>query len=172
MGQSTVEEPTPGVRVCWAWHWGAALVLAATVSVLLARYEDLPDPYPVHYGLTGTPDGFASRSHVLVLLPVVIGATLVVAIAVSHAVHVRSLRTALQRPAGRYDHLDWTAQRGPTSVAVLGPVNLLLAVAFSGVSLLPVVGALAGSLMTWGGLCLLVAVLVASSVRARRQQRG
>ncbi|MCL3776606.1 MULTISPECIES: DUF1648 domain-containing protein [unclassified Actinomyces] len=172
MSRTTGTRPAPAVRVRWAWHWGAALVLLSTVVVLLSSYEDLPDPYPVHYGLTGVADSFASKSHVMVLLPVVIGAVLVAAIAVTSTVQARSLSTRPERPVGRYDHLDCTAKSTPESVAVLGPVNLLLAVTFSGVSLLPVVGPLAGSGMMWGGLGLIIAVLATVSVRARRRQRG
>lgn len=166
----TLTHPTPVVRVLWAWHWAAALMLLATVAVLLAAYEGLPDPYPVHYSPTGVADDFASKSRVMVLLPTVIASVLVGAIAATNAALARSLRTQPERPVGRYDHLDWTAKSTPESVAVLGPINLLLAVTLSGVSLLPVVGPLAGSSMIWGGLTLLIVLTTIQSVRARRRR--
>ncbi|QPL04634.1 MULTISPECIES: DUF1648 domain-containing protein [Actinomyces] len=164
--------PVPTVRVRWAWHWGASLILLATAAVLLTVYEGLPDPYPMHHSLTGVADGFASKGHVVVFLPTVIGAVLVGALAATNTVLARSLRTRSERPVGRYDHLDLTGKSTPESVAALGPVNLLLAVILSGVSLLPVIGPLAGTGMIWGGIALLIAVIAVQSVRARRQQHS
>ncbi|WP_366180040.1 hypothetical protein ABXS69_07195 [Actinomyces timonensis] len=104
--------------------------------------------------------------------PTLIGAVLVGAVAATHSALARSLRARSERSVGRYGHLDWMDTSTPESITVLGPVNLLLAVIFSGVSLLPVVGPLAGNTMLWGGVGLLVAVIAIESVRATRQQRG
>lgn len=38
-------------------------------ALLVARYDDVPDPYPVHYGITGQPDKFVPKTMFRVLAP-------------------------------------------------------------------------------------------------------
>lgn len=49
-----------------------ALGLAAVV-IGLVRLDQLPDPYPVHFGPAGDPDRFTDRSPGAVLMPAVVG---------------------------------------------------------------------------------------------------
>lgn len=49
-----------------------ALGVAAVVTGVV-RLDQLPDPYPVHFGLAGDPDRFADRSLGNVLIPAVVG---------------------------------------------------------------------------------------------------
>lgn len=67
------DETLVSLRPALPW---IVLTLALGFGALVlgvVRLEDLPDPYPTHFGPAGDADDFADRSLVTVLLPVVIG---------------------------------------------------------------------------------------------------
>ena len=45
----------------------------AAVVTGIVRADELPDPYPVHFGLAGDPDRFTDRSLGAILMPAVVG---------------------------------------------------------------------------------------------------
>ncbi|MGO1166567.1 MAG: DUF1648 domain-containing protein [Janibacter sp.] len=55
--------------------WLVVMLALGLVAVLTGavRVDELPDPYPVHFGLAGDPDRFADRSLGTVLMPAVVG---------------------------------------------------------------------------------------------------
>ncbi|WP_040337632.1 DUF1648 domain-containing protein [Candidatus Blastococcus massiliensis] len=55
------------------WYVASAALLATTTVVGALRYDDLPGRVPVHWDLSGTPDGFADTSPWTALGPVWIG---------------------------------------------------------------------------------------------------
>jgi len=77
------------------------LFLGAVAAVVAARWQSIPDRFPVHWGLTGQPDAWATRSASGVLGPLAVGFLLVLVLV--------ALRRRL--PA-------WAARRGPAEVRV------------------------------------------------------
>jgi uncharacterized membrane protein len=53
-----------------------ALFLALTTYTVLSRYASLPDRVPVHFGISGTPDRWGSKSELFVLVALVWGLTI------------------------------------------------------------------------------------------------
>ena len=51
----------------------AALIYAAGFAYILLRWESIPDPVPIHVGLTGEADGFAPKTLLTTILPMIIG---------------------------------------------------------------------------------------------------
>jgi uncharacterized membrane protein len=56
---------------------GPFLLLAAVAGALVARWDKLPERFPVHWGLAGQPDRWGSRTPIVVLGPLLFGALLV-----------------------------------------------------------------------------------------------
>lgn len=56
----------PEVRAYWWLHIASFLIAAAATAVIVAQYDKLPDPYPTHWGIDGTPDAFAPKSLLVV----------------------------------------------------------------------------------------------------------
>lgn len=154
--------------VRWAWHVAALAVVLVAGAVLALRYGSLPNPYPIHYDLTGTADGFAAKSPVMVILPVLIGLGTVVLVAVGDIAQRRSLRARAGRTPGRYDHLDWTTSRSGRAFP-LGPTNVLAAVTLAGASLPAVLGTRAAMGLVWVGLAGLLALMVVGVRRSRHR---
>ncbi|WP_194785091.1 DUF1648 domain-containing protein [Actinomyces haliotis] len=164
-GLRTATAPVEPVR--WVWHLAAFAVVLGAAVPLIQRYEALPDPYPIHYDLTGTADGFAPKSLAMVLLPVLIGVATTVLFAVVDVAQRRSARQRLARPQGRYDHLDWTSHRSGR-IFPMGPASLLSAVTLAGAALPTVLGTAAAMTLVWGGVAGLVVLAVVGAVRSRR----
>lgn len=55
--------------------WLVAMLLLGVVAVVtgIVRADELPDPYPVHFGMAGDPDRFTDRSLGAILMPAVVG---------------------------------------------------------------------------------------------------
>ena len=64
---------TPGYRPVIGWALLCLALGVVAVVVAVARFADLPDPYPTHFGLGGRADRFSPRSWGAVLSPVVVG---------------------------------------------------------------------------------------------------
>lgn len=68
-----MDSPTPGTRPVLLWALLClALGIAAVVTGVL-RYDALPERYPTHFGFSGEPDGFGTKSWGTVLGPLAIG---------------------------------------------------------------------------------------------------
>lgn len=77
--------------------------LAGVGALLAARWDRIPDRFPVHWGLAGTPDRWAERSALAAFGPVLAGAALVL------------LMLALR---GRLPALAARRGRGPEAIRV------------------------------------------------------
>jgi len=51
----------------------AALIYAAGFAYILLRWDTIPDPVPIHVGPTGEADGFAPKTLLSTILPMIIG---------------------------------------------------------------------------------------------------
>lgn len=68
-----MDSPSPRTRPVIAW---ALLCLALGVAAIVTgalRYDALPERYPTHFGFSGEPDAFGTKSWGTVLGPLVIG---------------------------------------------------------------------------------------------------
>ena len=57
----------------WLFALGPLLLLAATAAVLWLNWDRLPDRFPVHWGIQGKPDRWASKTFGSVFLVLIIG---------------------------------------------------------------------------------------------------
>ncbi len=122
-------------------------VLAGVALFLAGRWEAIPDRFPIHWGLDGTPNGWASRSAVGVYGPLVLGALLCLLALALRAVSRRRHSEPGARFQGRVllatEHvlalsfgatglLPLWGQPGPVLAVALGSAGLLLAYAVAG----------------------------------------
>ncbi len=161
----------------WALHTPAVLLGIASLIVTAVRYPSLPDPYPTHWNGGGVADACSPKSWgtVLMLPLVVLG---MAAALTALAVLVSRGRLAVQPHAG-----DWALSADQQRrIAVLlqrlfGASNLLVALMLAGMSLAPVLGWGSGvsTVLTWGGVGLLILVVIVFfilTVRIRREPGG
>lgn len=70
---ASAREPGVSLRPALPWLVVMLLLGVAALAVGVVRLDQLPDPYPVHFGVLGDPDRFTDRTPVSVLMPVVVG---------------------------------------------------------------------------------------------------
>lgn len=77
MDDTTVTKQIAGSRSVLrpAMPWLVGMLALGVVAVVtgVVRADQLPDPYPVHFGLAGDPDRFTDRSLGAILMPAVVG---------------------------------------------------------------------------------------------------
>jgi len=114
---------------------GPFAILLVVAGYLQAHWNQIPERFPVHWGVDGMPNGWSTRSPEGVYGPLLFGAAIVIGIAVlsyamSHS--ARGLPAASGRPAdGVFAHR--------LSVVLLG-VEFFVAAVLSMVALLPFTG--------------------------------
>lgn len=78
-GKNSATPPDAGTESTVSLHpavpWLAMTLLLGVAAVVIGvvRLDELPDPYPVHFGFLGDADRFEDRSLVSVLMPVIAG---------------------------------------------------------------------------------------------------
>lgn len=113
----------------------ASVVLAASWTFVVSRYEEFPQRLPVHYNLHGLADRFEDKSWAWVLMPLIVG-TCVVALVASNAywVFVSSRRGGSPETVeNRRDHQRLVSN----SLSVL---SLLVSLMFALIAIGPVLG--------------------------------
>ena len=114
---------------------GPFAILLAVGCYLQARWNQIPDRFPVHWGVDGLPNGWSTRTPQGVYGPLLFGAAIVIGIAllsyaISHS--ARGLPSASGGPAdGVFSHR--------LSIVLLG-VEFFVAAVLSMVALLPLTG--------------------------------
>ncbi|NYF99436.1 DUF1648 domain-containing protein [Janibacter cremeus] len=73
--QDAGRDDTERVSLRPAVPWLVAMLALGVAAVVIGvlRLDQLPDPYPVHFGPAGDPDRFADRSLGTVLMPPIVG---------------------------------------------------------------------------------------------------
>jgi uncharacterized membrane protein len=104
----------------------ALLPLAGAAALLVSRWQTLPSRFPVHWGINGQPNGWATRSPAGVFGPVILGAVLIIFLAFLGELLPR-ISTGF---AGRPAFLGVTQN-------TLGAAAWLMAVVLGAVALLP-----------------------------------
>ena len=77
MESTTVSSRIAGSRSLLrpALPWLVVMLVLGVAAVVtgIVRADELPDPYPVHFGMAGDPDRFSERSLGTILMPAVVG---------------------------------------------------------------------------------------------------
>lgn len=140
--QGTGQGRGPGAPVRAAVPWLVATLALGVLAVVLgiARLEELPDPYPVHFGPVGDPDRFVQRGPASVLVPVVVGQACALAV----------FATLLLPRTPR---------------ALVTPVSVLGLVVGGGIALISIAQYLSSDALApaWGFWLLLVAIVAATA---------
>ncbi|PRY15943.1 DUF5808 domain-containing protein [Kineococcus rhizosphaerae] len=104
------------------WYAASAGVLVATAAFGWTRYDELPDPFPTHWGGAGVPDAYSAKGFWSVFGPLVAGAAVLLFLLVL----TRLVRVAPLRPrAGDADPLALPLARERAAQSLLGSVTLL-----------------------------------------------
>jgi uncharacterized membrane protein len=150
LAQATVNAPRaahlPGG---WLLQAGPFAILAATSIYLRMHWSRIPEIFPVHWDVQGRANGWSVRSTMGVYGPLVIGAAMVAGIGLMTYAVLRESRV-VKVPGARLHARDFPHQIG----YFLAALEYFLAVMFSWVALLPLIGA------PHIGVVLLTAVLV------------
>ena len=147
------------------WPWAEPLpfaILGAAAMVLDARWEEVPERFPVHFGAGGRPDGWAPRSAEGVFGPLVAGAAVAAIVLLLRAAVARTGRGGLAMGMG--------APERRYAGAILLTVEIFVAVTFATTSFLALGATLRMVLsVALGGVVLLFLGVVASlALLARR----
>jgi uncharacterized membrane protein len=119
----------------WALQLSPFAILAVTAIYLGMRWDDIPARFPVHWGVSGAANGWSVRTPLGVYGPLLFGAIVMAAVAISSyaALHFgrSSHGSTLRSLAG-----DFAREMG----VFLLSLEFFLAVIFSFVGLLPLMG--------------------------------
>jgi uncharacterized membrane protein len=139
----------------WILQLGPFGILLATAAYLRLHWGEIPDRFPVHWGIDGTPNGWSLRTPADVYGPLLFGAALaafisLIAYGISHA--ARSVSRLAAKPAKR-DHAHRIA-------ALMVGVEFFVAAAFSFTGLLPFTGNPGAAPLVIVALAILVSALL------------
>ncbi|MCU1423260.1 MAG: hypothetical protein JWN36_2911 [Microbacteriaceae bacterium] len=157
----------------FVWPALAAIVLAAATAVNVALYPTLPDPFPVHYDVSGQPDGWAAKSVWSVFGVLIIGAAVVILLTVLSLVAARYTARIQSDDTAEQSALRTRVQRGMLT-SLLSQLSFVIALGISGIVLVQRLlpggsGAIAGVAIAMVVLIMLVVILAV--VRGRAQLR-
>ena len=124
--------PMPGG---WPLQLSPFAILAATAIYLGIRWDEIPPRFPVHWGVSGAANGWSSRTPLGVYGPLLFGAVVMAAVAISSYVALHYGRPGHGSTA-RSLAGDFAREMG----VFLLSLEFFLAVIFSFVGLLPLIG--------------------------------
>jgi uncharacterized membrane protein len=147
----------------WALQFGPVVILGIVASYLGVHWAQIPDKFPVHWGVNGQPNGWSVRTPMGVYGPLLFGAALVVGMSVLAYTSSHAARR-LPVPAGAPALSDFPHR---VAVLLLG-VEYFIAAMFSLVGLLPLMGG-PGAVSI---VILTVAILVSAVFLSRWMSQG
>lgn len=124
------EEQVPGGWLTALVPYGAVVCAAAYMAL---HFDELPQRYPVHWGISGQPDRWASKDWTAVLAPALIGAGVLTLVLVNLLLILRAAR----RGAGG-EVRDFGTRHRRMNVNLLATTMWALGAVFTMVVLLPV----------------------------------
>lgn len=136
----------------WLLQLGPFAILAAAAIYLRMHWSRIPEIFPVHWDVQGHANGWSVRSTMGVYGPLIIGAAMVAGIGLMTYAVLRESRV-VKVPGARLHARDFPHQMG----YFLAALEYFLAVMFSWVALLPLIGA------PNIGLVLVTAILVVAA---------
>lgn len=119
----------------WLLQSGPFAILVATTFYLNAHWDEIPERFPVHWGLDGQPNGWSTRTPMGVYGSLLLGAVIMAGVALTAYGALRHARVVRMPDTGTV-HRDVPHQAGNFLLAV----EFFLATCFSGVALLPLTG--------------------------------
>jgi uncharacterized membrane protein len=119
----------------WLLQLGPFVILAAAVIYLYLHWGEIPDRFPVHWGIDGRPNGWSVRTPMGVYGPIVLGLSIIAGIALLTYGVLRYTRVQ-RAPGSGSVHVDFPHQVAYFLVAV----EFFLAACTSAVALLPLTG--------------------------------
>jgi uncharacterized membrane protein len=138
----------------WMLQFGPLAILAVVALYLSMRWAEIPDRFPVHWGATGMPNGYSTRTPMGVYVPLLLAAAIVIMTSLlAYAISHLARRVPVEGEpvtVGDFPHR--------IAVFLLG-VEYFIAAMFSLVGLLPLTG---GSGVT--PIVILTAALLVSAV--------
>jgi uncharacterized membrane protein len=162
--------PRPaGLPGGWLAQAGPFMALAATALYLRLHWHDIPERFPIHWGLDGQPNGWAARTPGGVYGPLLIAAATCLMLAcLAYGVLRASRPIQFGGAQGRAE----TVFRS-TVADILVATEYLMAVVFAWTALLPIIHTGSGSVKVWAlmGLSFLF-VAVVTVLLARLGQGG
>lgn len=137
----------------------ATELLIASCAVVLSRYEQLPDPYPTHWGADGRADAWSARTPLAVVSPALAGAAVVLLLLATALAVLRASKPGQEMQAR-------------VTARVLGPLTVAIGSVFAAITLEPLDDSPALSrwilIVSVAAVLLVTAWAVLVSVRARR----
>ncbi len=117
----------------WTAQVGPLALLAAAAAWLGLHWAAIPDSFPIHWGLDGQPDNWATRSFVGVFLPLLTGAFLCALLGfLAHAILRWSRVIRIGGAAGESEHYFRR-----TVVSILVATEYFMALVFAWTGILP-----------------------------------
>lgn len=119
----------------WLLQLGPFAILAATAIYLRLHWDQIPDRFPVHWGMDGRPNGWSERTALGVYGPLILGVSVLAGLSVMTYTILREARV-IRAPESGAVHHDFAHQVG----YFLSGVEFFLAAAMSAAALLPLTG--------------------------------
>ncbi len=116
----------------WLLQLGPFAILAGTALYLRWHWEEIPERFPVHWGVDGRPNGWSMRTPAGVYTPLLLGAAIVAGMALLTYGLLRETRL-VRAPGSGKAHLDLAHQ----AAYFLAGIEYFLATILSAVALLP-----------------------------------
>ncbi len=151
----------------WLGQVGPLLLLAAFAGYLVMRWNDIPERFPVHWGLNGEPNGWATRGPGVFSLLITGALTCLLLTGIAYLTVREGRRVNTSGPKGEQETKNFRLVQG-----ILMMTNYWLAILFGGMSLLPLVIKThpqpAGGLIAFsvGGNVVLIAVVIWLAAKA------
>jgi uncharacterized membrane protein len=147
----------------WALQFGPLAILAIVAVYLGVHWSQIPDEFPVHWGMNGQPNGWSVRTPVGVYGPLLLAAAIVMGISLLGYTFSNAARQ-LPVPANAPALSDFPHR---IAVLLLG-VEYFITVMFSLVGLLPLMGSAGAASI----VILSVAILVSAAFLGRWMSHG
>jgi len=163
--------PGPALRSRLPGGWIVQLspfaLLLATAAYLQVRWDDIPPRFPVHWGIDGQPNGWSVRTPIGVYGPLLLGAAIIAIVAAS-GYAARHASRAVRTPIASAIAHDFSYRMAIFLLAL----EFFLAVIFSFVGLLPLIGSPGIKAIVIAVIVFLVALmfLIAWAAKGREEQ--
>jgi uncharacterized membrane protein len=141
----------------WLLQAGPFAILGATAIYLHAHWDQIPEIFPVHWGIDGQPNGWSARTPMGVYGPLLIGAAIVAGLSLVTYGVLREARVV--RVPGAPSHgRDFPHQVG----YFLSGIEYFLAILLSFIALLPLIGPPNIAFVLIGSLLFILVIFVAA----------
>jgi len=142
----------------WLLQTGPFVILGATAIYLHAHWDQIPEIFPVHWGIDGQPNGWSSRTPIGVYGPLIVGGAIVAGLSLITYGVLREARVVRVPGSAAAHGRDFPHQVG----YFLSGMEYYLATVLSFVAMTPLLGAPNIGLVLGSAIALIVIVFVAA----------